>query len=239
MSVQNRFKDAPWMQGNPLDIIIGGAGGIGSWLSLYLSRMGHYITIYDHDVIETHNLGGQLYQAADIGSNKADCAVTWARQCADNHEVVSEGKYTKNSMSAPVMFTCFDNMASRKLMLDNWKQYRIQKPEEFTLFIDGRMSVETLQVYCLQDAEDIARYESEFFDDNEVGEEACSFKATSHCGAMCAAMMSSLLTNALANYYKGLDLREVPYNVEFEITTMNYGIRLKEDYQEEPSEVQL
>ncbi len=34
----NRFKDAPWYAKEDVNVLIGGAGGIGSWLTLFLSR---------------------------------------------------------------------------------------------------------------------------------------------------------------------------------------------------------
>ena len=48
----SRFKDAPWFPKEETAIIVGGAGGIGSWLSLLLSRAGFYPIVYDYDRLE-------------------------------------------------------------------------------------------------------------------------------------------------------------------------------------------
>ena len=68
----NRFKEAPWFLSVPEEekavihystINIGGAGGIGSWTALFLSRAGFYTYVQDFDTIETHNIGGQFFRA--------------------------------------------------------------------------------------------------------------------------------------------------------------------------------
>lgn len=56
----SRFKDAPWFPKEETAIIVGGAGGIGSWLSLLLSRAGFYPIVYDYDRLEEHNLGKSI-----------------------------------------------------------------------------------------------------------------------------------------------------------------------------------
>lgn len=53
-----RFKGADWfswLYRRP--VLLGGAGGIGSWVSMFLSRLGCHIYIYDFDIFERINLG--------------------------------------------------------------------------------------------------------------------------------------------------------------------------------------
>ena len=60
-NLRARFGDAPWMEGmSDRFATIGGAGGIGSWLALLLSRMGIQIQSFDFDIIEEHNIGKSI-----------------------------------------------------------------------------------------------------------------------------------------------------------------------------------
>ena len=65
------FRGLPWFEmTNDMYCTIGGAGGIGSWLALFLSRAGIRPTIYDFDYVERRNMGGQFYSQEDIGRPK-------------------------------------------------------------------------------------------------------------------------------------------------------------------------
>ena len=76
MAVENytaRFNDAAWLK--PRDIVLGGAGGINSWVALSLARIGHKLTIYDMDRYEDVNIAGQFCTEKDINVNKATALV--------------------------------------------------------------------------------------------------------------------------------------------------------------------
>lgn len=62
-----RFSDAPWyIPGLP--ILVGGAGAIGSWLTLYLARQDAKLYVYDFDTIDLTNMGGQLYNSSSLNT---------------------------------------------------------------------------------------------------------------------------------------------------------------------------
>lgn len=206
----SRFQDATWY-GNPQEIIVGGAGGIGSWTALLLSRIGHTLYLFDMDLIEEHNMAGQLYATKQIGRNKAEAIKETIKLYADNDNIEAMGMYDKDSPSAPIVFSCFDNMAARKLMFNKWKEQ-----EDRLIFIDGRMLAEVGMIYCVVKGNEEA-YETELFDDSEVKDAPCSFKATSHCGALIGSLMVSGLNNFLANVVYKDDIRVVPFKLEFEL----------------------
>lgn len=130
---QSRFSDAAWYQAGPQSIIIGGAGGIGSWVSLFLGRIGHELYIYDDDIIDETNMAGQLYSTMQIGLNKAEAtAYNVFAFCGTKPSVL--GRYTEeDGFANPIMFSCFDNMAARKLMFEKWAAQ-----EDREVFVDGR-----------------------------------------------------------------------------------------------------
>ena len=54
-----------------IPIWIIGAGGIGSWTTLALSKMGcNNLVVFDHDKVELHNTPSQLYTSDQIGQMK-------------------------------------------------------------------------------------------------------------------------------------------------------------------------
>lgn len=209
----NRFKDAPWFpQRNEL-AVIGGAGGIGSWLTLFLSRAGFKIFLQDFDVIETHNLGGQLFRFSDVGKTKVgavDSIITTFCGSSINYIVEPIGQTT------PVhhfMFSAFDNMQARKDLFNIWKRSHTNCPIT-PIFIDGRIEMEQLQIFCVT-PENMDEYErNHLFDDSEVEDLPCTMKQTSHIAAMVASHMTAFFTNHIANIYEGEVYREVPFYFE-------------------------
>ena len=75
---KSRFRDATWFQKVEeftIPIVIGGSGGIGSWLTLFLSRNmteTNSLILYDFDRVEEVNIAGQLFRIKDVGKLKAD-----------------------------------------------------------------------------------------------------------------------------------------------------------------------
>ncbi|KKK73235.1 hypothetical protein LCGC14_2895880, partial [marine sediment metagenome] len=56
-----------------IPIAVVGAGGIGSWTTLALTRMGcNDITVIDFDKVEAHNVGSQIFTEDDIGKTKVE-----------------------------------------------------------------------------------------------------------------------------------------------------------------------
>ena len=55
----------------PINVI--GCGALGSWLVLFLLKMGFKnITVYDFDNIEEHNIPNQCFSESQVGMAKVD-----------------------------------------------------------------------------------------------------------------------------------------------------------------------
>lgn len=219
-----RFKEANWFDPKFTEhIVIGGAGGIGSWLSFYLARMGYKIFLYDFDTVDETNLGGQMYSLESVGIVKSNAVEDITRIFCQN-PVYPLGKFTKeDGLWSEVMFSAFDNMEARRVMFDKWKQ----KTTENSIFIDGRMLAETGQVFFVT-PDKIDVYEENIFTDAEIKDQPCTMKATSHCGAMIGALMASGWTNFVTNRKIGFDAREVPFKLEFELPLLMFQVKDKE-----------
>jgi len=221
-----RFKGADWfswLYHRP--VLLGGAGGISSWTSLFLSRLGCHIYVYDFDTFERHNASGQCVRLKDIGKDKTQVAVELAKEFSDHILIEGMGKYEEDSEAGPIMISGFDNMTARKNMFHNWKNYVLTHPEEASeaIWIDGRLLSSSYQIFIVQgdNPTNMERYEEYLFEDSEVEETDCTLKQTTHCAAGIASHMIGFLTNFAANVVNGGKYNQIPFKYEY-ITEPNF-----------------
>lgn len=212
MGRRDRFKGLEWAS-RKVDIIVGGVGGIGSWLTLMLARTNsHNIIVYDNDFLEEHNYSGQLFRTQDLGKAKVVAMQQIVKEFTDVDINYVHGKYTEQEGGfAPFMFSCFDNMKARREMFNVWKSLGGE------LFVDGRLLVESYQIYAVT-KDRIDEYEKTLFDDSEVEEVDCTSKQTSHIAGLIAGTMTTIFTNYLAGRDYG-----VPFSTEFNGNCLYYG----------------
>ena len=210
----DRFKDAPWFPQKEEPVMVGGAGGIGSWLCFFLAKGGFKPMVYDFDTIEEHNLGGQLFRQSDVGKFKV-LALYEIVEMFTGHQInVSTNMINEDSPTHYFMFSAFDNMKARKDLFNVWKKSWEGCPVT-PIFIDGRLTMEQLQIFCVT-PETADLYEREhLFDDSEVEDAPCTLKQTSHSAAMIATKMMGFFTNHMSNIYLRENIRDVPFFYEF------------------------
>lgn len=217
-----RLKGAEWF---PLlhsrDVFVLGQGGIGSWTSLLLSRVGCSLHLFDMDIYEEHNMTGQIVGKDSIGTNKALAMQKVIEEMSPDCRVECYGMYDVNSPTNEIVVCGFDNMEARKVAFNNWKEYiedSVGDEKDHHFFQDGRLLAEQLQIFSIPgNRKDLIElYEKEYlFDDAEVQEADCTFKQTSHCAAMIASHMVGFLTNWITNVYNKDSMRQVPFKYEY------------------------
>lgn len=223
---RKRFEDATWFEkASKSTVLIGGAGGIGSYLTLFLSRAGVYCIVMDDDIVEEVNIGGQLYRPDDIGNAKVNALKDIVKSFTDVNINNIKGRFDKNSNITKKVFSCFDNMEARKDMFHSWLNVYEGNPD--AIFIDGRLLAEDFQIFCIKgdDSKAIKEYKKTYlFDDEEVPALPCSLKQTSHMAGMIATLMVGYFTNFLTNISgeKYEELREVPFKTEFNLMLNNF-----------------
>lgn len=195
---QQRFSEALWkeeLENMPITIV--GAGGIGSWTALLLARAGAgNIFMFDGDVIETHNMAGQLYRMSDIGSYKVDAIRDIISQYVPTVKGGFFAEYYTNQTLSKVTITALDSMKARKLVWQEYCRQHASNPEG-CLFIDGRMTADAFQVFAfrLSNKNQAKMYgERCLFNDDEAAHLPCSYKATSHIGAGIGACITGVVT---------------------------------------------
>jgi hypothetical protein len=218
----DRFKDAPWYKPNEeIPVVVGGAGGIGSWTSLLLARAGFTPYIYDADIIEPHNMAGQLYPISDIGKYKVDSVNDIIRNFTNTDARPLPIFLEQDSPIADICISGFDNMAARSLLFNKWVERMKNIPESRALgiFIDGRLNAEQMWIYCIvanRGVNEAMRYsKNHLFPDSDIEDAPCTFKQTSHSAAMIASHIVAFLTNHVTNVYAKEEVRTVPFEWEY------------------------
>jgi molybdopterin/thiamine biosynthesis adenylyltransferase len=210
---RERFKDASWFPKNNERVMIGGAGGIGSWTTFFLIKMGFQATVYDFDTLEEHNLGGQLYRQKDVGKNKTIALLDVMTEFCDFTPSVYTQRIDLDSSTHYYVISAFDNMKARKDLFEVWKKSsRLTKKKP--IFIDGRLELEQLQIFCVT-PDRISQYEEHLFDDSEVEDAPCTMKQSSHTAAIIGGLMAGFFANHISNLNTGEDMREVPFFYEY------------------------
>jgi len=215
---KSRFSDATWFN-TPYEIVIGGAGGIGSWTALFLARIGHILHIYDMDVIDDVNIAGQLYSLNQIGQSKVIATADNCKQFSNCEIYTYEEKFDENSLISPITISAFDNMEARKIMFEKWCNQ-----EDRELFLDARMLAEVGMVFAVTKGNE-DKYKKHLFEDSEVEDAPCSFKATSHCGALIGSLITSNLNNYITNKVMGIEARELSFLTTFELPMTNFELK--------------
>lgn len=220
----SRFSDAPWMQSRTHTFTVGGAGGISSWLLLFLSRIDIHqrIYLYEFDTVDETNLAGQIFHRGQVGMLKSEAIKAVMNMFSDNSSNIDVlGRYHPGDPVSDIVICGFDNMKARKDMFEQWKKSPTKE-----IFIDGRMIMEDGQIYAVTPGKE-ERYEATLFDDSELADARCSMKATTHSGAHIASVMIAILTNYISNrcYYKDY-VRDVPFSYTFSFVPMLFEVNV-------------
>lgn len=226
-----RFSGAEWFEKiSSLNVVLAGLGGIGSWLALLLSRLNiNKLILIDSDKVEELNLAGQFFSRRQIGWDKVDCVIESIINYTNFRNYIGQRRKFNAYDSGPIMMCGFDNMRARLDYFNLWLHYIENLPSsdkrKECLFIDGRVSAEELQVFCItgDDEYNKKRYMNEFmFPDSEAEEEVCSYKQTTFMTNMIASIMSNLFVNFAANLCNPIVERDLPFFTYYDAKLMYF-----------------
>jgi hypothetical protein len=209
----SRFSAAPFVTKKPLEITLGGLGGVGAYVAFFLSRLRHELFCYEMDTVEDVNLDCQFFKYEDLGKPKASAVSDMIRQYSNGY-LDHLGKYEEGCDVTPYCFAMFDNMEARKLMFEEWCNNK-----DSQIFIDTRLQAEEFQIFCVHKEKHIQMYLDSLRNDDEIPDLPCSYKQTGHYAAMVATQAVALFCNYLANQKHladiGEEIREVPFFTTF------------------------
>lgn len=182
----------------PIHII--GCGGIGSWTTLMLAKMGcQNITVYDDDVVEEHNVASQFFKDTDLGEYKTIALYKNVLEQTGIH-IKCQKNEVEESMDNGVVILAIDSMEERIRLEQIYKDKNL-------LIIDGRMGGLQLEIYVRQ----ACHYKDTLCEPIQVDKDSCTGKAISfNC-----ATIGSWIANLIRLYSKG-KLKESNILFDFE-----------------------
>ena len=199
-----RIGDAPWAPYKQL-ITVGGAGGLGSWLSFFLSRIGHSLSVYDFDAVGNENIGGgQLYGLEHIGQPKTAALKDVLKRFCGDSPYIGLSKFEKGSAVTPMTIATFDNMESRMDMYKEWvkliqRRNGDDKNKYIWAFINISMLPEGGFIQVVDRPSRMKRWEEDWMPSADMPDLACTFKSTTHNAASVASQAVSILNNIVCN----------------------------------------
>lgn len=204
---------------NEYDVLMVGAGSVGSWATLALAKMGaQRVYVWDKDVVELHNASVQVYSSRETGGQKAYLLADWIDKLADNGvriKAIAEHLEPDSDVvisKDTIMVMAVDNMLARRNL---WALAKANP--RIKLVIDMRSSGDVLRMYAInpQDPQHEAFYEEQFYDGRPGEELPCTRQAVSFSSFFAAAFIGSVV----AAFVNGQ-----PFDNEVIMNTLNFKI---------------
>lgn len=229
-SGSRRFHNSLWFDTiASLSISLVGIGGIGSHTAFCLARLcPNQLRLYDPDRVEAINMAGQLFRHTDIGRHKTEALSGLIHETTNTltrcfyYPVTRDSRY--HFTDTDIMVCGLDNMETRKACWEIFKEEPTIK-----LFIDGRLSLENLQIFCIlkDDIEAYKEYEEKWlFPSSEAIEAPCGAKQTTFTAALIGALITNLVINYATNQALKLEVRPLPFYTSYDASILS----LKTEY---------
>jgi molybdopterin/thiamine biosynthesis adenylyltransferase len=182
------------------EITLIGAGAIGSFTALALTKMGFgNMTVMDMDVLEHENMNCQFYPLDAVGAPKAHVLGAMLKAFSGFDVTAKIARYEGGGFTG-IVIAAVDNMATRRLL---WEEQR--RAGTCRLFIDPRMGAESGLIYVMKpnDEKDVKSYEKTLYKDEEAVQERCTAKSTVYS----AVVISGMVAKAVKDF-----VLEAPYS---------------------------
>lgn len=171
-----------------------GAGAVGSFVALTLSKMGFSdITVHDFDEVSTENLSCQFYRIDDIGFRKVDALKEIVADFSGTEiKTVPEKLESISPLKSDILIMAVDSMSARKLIWGCVESTIGGRPK---IVLDPRMGAEACSVYVVDPnySSDVDRYEKSLYSDENAIQERCTAKATMYTATMLSGMVCKLV----------------------------------------------
>jgi len=179
-------------------IIVIGAGGIGSWATLALAKMGcTNLSVIDFDKVEDINTPSQFYKESQIGELKVQALQDNIQDFANLSIIAHQGKWEQALVniwppdpSALIIISALDSLSGRKKLFKFFEKKGFPK-----LYIDARMGGELIRIFNVSPfaVGSIEKYKTKLFSKTSVHKERCTEKAIVYNTFMCGSIVASFV----------------------------------------------
>jgi len=187
-----------------------GAGGIGSWTGLALSKMGiSRLTIVDDDRVEAENVSSQAYMERNIGSLKVEALhETLHLFSPETRVTIVSHKFTGQPAPSGIVISAVDSMASRTAI---WEAVK-ENAHRVEFYIEARMAIEFLWLFSFKpyDADQAAWYEKMLYPDSQVVPAPCTQRAIVYTAFTAASQIARVVKLHLSDQF-------VPRQIKYDI----------------------
>lgn len=198
-----------------ISVAIIGTGSGGSFVALALTKMGvKKLILFDHDVVELHNVSNQYFTREYIGESKVLATAEECKRHSPERDlsILPRQEFYKNQpLDAHIVIALTDNIEGRAAAFEVAKQSPVTE-----FFIDGRMGGELLRIFALN-PKDVSlrnKYQDHFLDGVKNSEEPCTARTIIYNVLMAASLISSYVKKWVVG-------EEMPFEFSFDIKSMN------------------
>jgi len=175
-----------------------GAGGVGSWVALGLSKTGfEKIEVWDADIIEDHNIPNQIFLVS--GLNKTE------ELAKTVPSVTAISKYWEGeTINSDIIVIGVDNMDTRK---------KIVETQRASLIVDGRIGGELIRVLSVSPIDFGSKqyYLDSWYPSSEAMELPCTARAIVDVGFF----VSGIICNLIRKFLKESKvIREIVFDMK-------------------------
>ena len=196
-----------------ISITVIGAGGIGSWATLALAKMGcSRLTVWDGDKVAPENIGSQLYGEKHIGRPKPEALASIISDLAVITIAPVNQVWNGQPLNSSIVIVAVDNMKTRKTI---WNKIKLTQTVQW--YIEARMAQELIRLYTIKmtDQEGHALYEKTLYDDKKTDPIPCTERAvvynTLACGSLITRQVKDIATDQMDSW---------PWEVIFDLSTL-------------------
>lgn len=193
-------------------VTIVGAGGIGSWTGLALTKLGvPNIKLIDFDVVESHNIPNQMYPIEAADRPKVEVLAEVCESFGGSSieysidKITEEGWENGTGTLRGVVVAALDSMVARNNLWNQAICGNIHVPR----LIDARLGGEKIVVYTVDplNPEDKEFYEESLYTDEEATSDSCTAQSISDVGLAVA----SIITRNVRRHYNGDHIDKLIY----------------------------